>query len=139
VPDGPFTVELADGRVLEGWTAGAAAEAVLLHMGTPSAGIPFEPVVAEVTRRGLRFVTYSRPGYAGSTRKEARTVAGCVEDVVPIADALGVERIHAVGWSGGGPHALACAALLPDLVAGAATLGEPRRVRRRPRAPGRPA
>jgi pimeloyl-ACP methyl ester carboxylesterase len=91
-------------------------------MGTPSAGIPFEPVVAEVARRGLRFVTYSRPGYAGSTRREGRTVADCAEDVAAIANALGLERIHVVGWSGGGPHALACAALLPDRVAGAATL-----------------
>lgn len=121
--DGPFTVALADGRRLEGWSAGEAGEAVLFHVGTPSAGIPYEPLFAEVVRRGCRFVTYSRPGYAGSTRREGRRVADCVHDVAAIAATLPLERIHAVGWSGGGPHALACAARLPGRVVSAATLG----------------
>jgi pimeloyl-ACP methyl ester carboxylesterase len=123
VPGGPFTVDLADGRKLEGWAAGEAAEALLFHVGTPSAGIPYPPLVREAERRGCRFVTYSRPGYAGSTRRESRSVADCAQDVSAIADALDLRRIHVVGWSGGGPHALACASLLPDLAVSAATLG----------------
>ena len=58
----------------------------------------------------------------GSTRQAGRSVADCVEDVARSPTALGLERLHVVGWSGGGPHALACAALLPELVASAATL-----------------
>jgi pimeloyl-ACP methyl ester carboxylesterase len=123
VADGPFTVELTDGRRLAGWTAGAVSEAVLFHVGTPSAGIPYPPLVTEAARHGLRFVTYSRPGYAGSSRHEGRSVSDCAGDVAALAERLSLERIHVVGWSGGGPHALACAALRPDRVASAATLG----------------
>ena len=70
MPGGDFTLALADGRRLEGWASdGSSTAAVLLQVGTPSAGVPYEPMVAEATDRGLRFVTYSRPGYAGSTRR----------------------------------------------------------------------
>jgi pimeloyl-ACP methyl ester carboxylesterase len=123
VAEGTFTVGLPDGRRLEGWAAGqSGTPAVLFHVGTPSAGAPFAPLVAAALERGYRFVTYSRPGYAGSTRREGRSVADCAADVSALLDALAVERVHTVGWSGGGPHALACAAMLPDRVAGAATL-----------------
>jgi len=118
-----FVLELPGGRRLAGWASeGGSPNGLLFHVGTPCAGIPYEPLVAEAVGRGLRFVTYSRPGYAGSTRREGRTVADCRDDVVAIAVALSLDRLHVVGWSGGGPHALACAALLPDLVASTATL-----------------
>jgi pimeloyl-ACP methyl ester carboxylesterase len=67
-------------------------------------------------------VTYSRPGYGDSTRHAGRSVADCAGDVAAIADQLGFERFHTVGWSGGGPHALATAALLGERVHSAATL-----------------
>ena len=111
------------GRRLEGWaSAGPARNGVLLHMGTPCAGIPYEPMVAAVVSRGYRFVTYSRPGYGGSSRWAGRSVADCVEDVSAVVQHLGLDQVHVVGWSGGGPHALACAARLPSVVASAATL-----------------
>jgi pimeloyl-ACP methyl ester carboxylesterase len=117
------TIPLADGRVLEAWASdGSSSTAVLVHHGTPCAGVPYGPAVAAATSRGVRFVTYSRPGYAGSTRYEGRSVADCPGDVVALADAVGLEQLRVIGWSGGGPHALASAALLPDLVASAATL-----------------
>ena len=123
MPEGPFTVDLPDGRRLEGWEAGdRGAPALLFHFGTPSAGVPFAPLVDETLARGRRFVTYSRPGYAGSTRLEGRSVADCATDVVALLDSTGVESAHVVGWSGGGPHALACATLLADRVVAAATL-----------------
>ena len=65
---------------------------------------------------------YGRPGYAASERAEGRTVGDCAADTAAIADALGAERFFTIGGSGGGPHALACAALLPQRVAGAATI-----------------
>jgi pimeloyl-ACP methyl ester carboxylesterase len=61
-------------------------------------------------------VTYDRPGYGRSSRHHGRTVADCAADVAAIADALGVERFAVRGGSGGGPHALAVAALLGDRV-----------------------
>jgi pimeloyl-ACP methyl ester carboxylesterase len=123
VADGPFTTTLSDGRRLEGWSTGqAGAPAVLLHMGTPGAGVPFAPLVDATLARSARFVTYSRPGYAGSTRLEGRSVADCAADAAALLDTLEVDRAHVVGWSGGGPHALACAALLPERVTSGATL-----------------
>jgi pimeloyl-ACP methyl ester carboxylesterase len=108
-------VGLPDGRVLQVWMEGPEGGDVLIsHHGTPSSGLPFAPLVDEASRRGLRSVGYCRPGYGSSTRLEGRSVADCATDAAAIADALGVERFYTEGGSGGGPHALACGALLPD-------------------------
>jgi pimeloyl-ACP methyl ester carboxylesterase len=71
---------------------------------------------------GVRLVSYDRPGYGGSTRHENRQVADAAHDIRSIADNLGLERFSVVGRSGGSPHALACAALLPDRVSRTAIL-----------------
>src|SRR5207247_6962561 len=89
---------------------------------TPSSGIPMGSSVAEAAERGLRWVSYSRPGYGDSTRMEGRDVADCIRDAAAIADHLGVDRFLTLGTSGGGPHTLACAALLPERVRGCAAL-----------------
>ncbi len=96
---------------------------VLLHDGTPTAGHLFEPLVRAGAERGLRHASYARPGYRGSDRNAGRSVADCIPDVVAVADSLGADRFHVLGWSGGGPHCLATAALLPDRVLSAATIG----------------
>ena len=72
--------------------------------------------------RGWQLVAYARPGYAGSSRHEGRSVADAAGDVATILDQLGLDRFLTIGWSGGGPHALACAALLPDRCEAAASL-----------------
>lgn len=115
-------VMTADRRTLEVWATPGRSSALLLIPGTPCAGVPYGPAVEAASTRGLRFVTYSRPGYASSTRQRGRSVADCVSDVRAIAHELEVDRLCVVGWSGGGPHALACAALLEGLVVSAATL-----------------
>jgi pimeloyl-ACP methyl ester carboxylesterase len=87
----------------------------LLHHGTPgSAGEIWPPHIEEAASRGLRLASYSRPGGAGSERHPGRSVADCAADAAAVADSLGVERFYTLGGSGGGPHALACAALLPS-------------------------
>jgi pimeloyl-ACP methyl ester carboxylesterase len=96
--------------------------AIVAHGGTPDDGRVFPETVDAGAHRGLRHVSYARPGYVGSDRHEGRSVADCARDVVAIADALEIERFFVVGWSGGGPHALSCAALLPDRVISAATI-----------------
>jgi pimeloyl-ACP methyl ester carboxylesterase len=101
----------------------AGAPVVLFHTGTPAAGRMFAPQVDAGAARGLRHLTYSRPGYGRSDRVPGRQVADCVRDVAAILDGLQIDRIYSVGLSGGGPHSLACAALLPDRVIAAATLG----------------
>lgn len=96
--------------------------ALVYHHGTPGWRLPPAPVVAAARRRGLRLVSWSRPGYARSTRQPGRTVADVVADLRAVLDHLGIDRAHVVGWSGGGPHALAGAVLAPDRVAGALLL-----------------
>ena len=94
---------------------------VLVHSGSPGSRRLFLPdVQLAVQDHGLRMLSYDRPGYGGRPRKEGRCVADAAEDVRCIATALGFERLGIWGFSGGGLYALACAALLPDLVTGAA-------------------
>jgi pimeloyl-ACP methyl ester carboxylesterase len=96
--------------------------ALITHHGTPGVGVEYEPFVRAAAERGLRHVAYPRPGYADAPRQPGRTVASCAADVERLLDELGAERCYTLGWSGGGPHALACAALLPDRVIKAATI-----------------
>ena len=119
-----LTVRAAGGRDLEVVVDGPDRGAVLLfHGGAPSAAIRYAQIVDPAARRGLRTITYSRPGYAGSTTQHGRSVADAAQDTEAILDALGADRFLALGWSGGGPHALACAALLSDRCLAAATIG----------------
>lgn len=112
-----------DGRTLAVQEAGdPAGKPVLVHMGTPNSRHPYPPDAADAAAHGLRLVCWDRPGYGGSTPQPGRTVADVATDVRTICAALGFERIATWGVSGGGPHVLACAALLPDLVAAAASL-----------------
>ncbi|MEP6814742.1 MAG: alpha/beta hydrolase [Marmoricola sp.] len=112
------TITLPDGRALDITDAGGDGPVLLFHHGTPGSARPFGSMLRAAEQQGLRFVTYSRPGYGGSTRNAGRSVADVVPDLVQILDHLGVERCVSAGWSGGGPHVLAMGALLPDRVAG---------------------
>ncbi len=97
---------------------------VLLH-GTPGSRIGPVPRLSVLHQVGVRLISYDRPGYGGSDRAEGRAVADCAADVAAIADDLGLSTFAVVGRSGGGPHALACAALLPGRVARVAVLVSP--------------
>jgi pimeloyl-ACP methyl ester carboxylesterase len=118
-----FSVELAEGRSLEVSVSGPQqATPLVFHHGTPSDRTQYMPFAQAATVRGLRLVTYSRPGYGGSSRQPGRVVADCAADTLAIVEQLGAARFYTAGWSGGGPHALACAALLPDRVLACATI-----------------
>jgi pimeloyl-ACP methyl ester carboxylesterase len=95
---------------------------VLVHVGTPSGSLPYEPHLEDASRRGIRLFAYDRPGYGASTRNPGRTVADCAADVAAICDALEIARFCTGGVSGGGPHVLATAALLPERCVAAASL-----------------
>jgi pimeloyl-ACP methyl ester carboxylesterase len=106
-------IELADGRRLDIRIAGAEDETPLIfHIGTPSAAVPMGAFERAASARGLRLVTMSRPGYGSSTRLPGRRVVDVVADTNAVLDAIGAETCLVAGWSGGGPHALACAARL---------------------------
>jgi pimeloyl-ACP methyl ester carboxylesterase len=117
------TIVVPEGRALRVLEAGnPAGVPVVVHHGTPSCRFLYERWREDATRRGIRLIGYDRPGYGGSDRLPGRTIADAAADVEAICDALGLERILTHGSSGGGPHALACAALLGERVAAAATL-----------------
>ncbi|MFE2758021.1 alpha/beta fold hydrolase [Actinosynnema sp. NPDC059335] len=106
------------GRTLRAYDTGAGEFPVFWHHGTPNVGAPPAPLFDTAARLGIRWLSYDRPGYGGSTPDPGRDVASAAACVTAVADALGVERFGVFGHSGGGPHALACAALLPHRVLG---------------------
>src|SRR5689334_15789237 len=116
-------VTTADGRTLCVLERGKHdGYPVLVHNGTPGSRLLFDQDVSRAERQGIRLISYDRPGYGGSTRREGRSVGDCAEDVRTIAEALELEQLAVWGISGGGPHAIACAALLGDLVPAVAVL-----------------
>ena len=116
------TVTTPDGRSLDVLDSGGDGLPLLYHSGTPGGAVPWPAGIEAARRSGLRWVTYSRPGYGSSTPKPGRTVADAAADSAMVLDALGIGDFVSLGWSGGGPHVLACAALLPDRCRGIATI-----------------
>jgi pimeloyl-ACP methyl ester carboxylesterase len=93
-----------------------ASNLLLFHPGTPAAAVQYPGLTRAAAAADLRIASYSRAGYGASTRRPGRSVADEAAISAAIADRLGYERFFTIGWSGGGPVALACAALLPDRV-----------------------
>lgn len=113
------TITLSDGRDLELEVTGPDdGPVVVYHHGTPGASTPFPAHARAAAERGHRMVTTSRAGYGASTRHPGRSVADVAADTAAVLDHLGVDTCLTMGWSGGGPHALACGALLPERVRG---------------------
>jgi pimeloyl-ACP methyl ester carboxylesterase len=117
-------VPAPDGRTLAVEDAGGrGGRPVMVHVGTPGGRRLYGPrTMADAERRRLRLISYDRPGYGDSTAQPGRCTADCASDVRVICEALGIKRLAMWGLSGGGPHVLACAALLPDLVTAVASL-----------------
>ncbi|MFK4083453.1 alpha/beta fold hydrolase [Kribbella sp. NPDC020789] len=115
-------LQLPDGRTLHVYDAGTPGVPVIWNHGTPNLGAPPEPLFAAAERLGLRWVSFDRPGYGGSTVARGRTVESIARDTEYVANALGLDRFAVVGYSGGGTFALGTAALLGDRVRAAVTL-----------------
>lgn len=111
-------LDAGDGRRLHVYDTGEtdARLVVVWCHGTPNVGAPPEPLFPASAELGIRWVSYDRPGYGGSTQRPDRSIGSAAADVSRVADALGIERFALLGHSGGGPHALACGALLPGRV-----------------------
>ena len=121
------TVTTADGRTLEVLVAGNPGGYPWLWVpGTPSAAVDYPRLDDLATRLDLRLVSWSRPGYGDSSARplppDGPRIVDDVPDIEAIVDALGMDEFVVVGWSGGGPRALACAAVLSDRCRAAATL-----------------
>ncbi|MET7397923.1 alpha/beta hydrolase [Dactylosporangium sp. NPDC005572] len=117
-----FDVILPDGRTLHGYDSGTGALAVVWHHGTPNLGAPPAPLFEAAARLGIRWLSFDRPSYGPSTPLPGRTIATAAAFTAAVADARGVGRFAVLGHSGGGSHALACAALLPGRVTAAAAI-----------------
>src|ERR1700722_4686192 len=123
MPAETFLADLPDGRRVEVLTAGPAdGLPLVMHNGTPVGLAAFQPMVDAAAQRGLRLVMCARPGYGDSTPRPGRRVADVTGDTVAVLDKLGASRFVTAGWSGGGPHTLACAALLPGRCLAAASM-----------------
>jgi pimeloyl-ACP methyl ester carboxylesterase len=111
----------ADGRRLgfAEWGDPKGFPVFALH-GTPGCRLNRNPNEELIRSTGARLITYDRAGYGLSDRHRGRIVADDAADVAAIADHLGIGRFSVFGGSGGGPHALAAAALLGDRVIRAA-------------------
>jgi pimeloyl-ACP methyl ester carboxylesterase len=123
-PSGGRVLRVYDTGPAEAGTGGARdgrLPVFWLH-GTPMLGAPPAPLFSAAAEHGIRWVSYDRPAYGGSSPVPDRDVASGAADVAAIADALGLDRFAVLGQSGGGPYALACAALLPQRVIGAVSM-----------------
>lgn len=122
-PTTDTTIELPDGRQLLVHEAGDLdGVPVVVHHGTPESGALYAPWADNAELEGIRLISYDRAGYGGSSRAPGRSVASVAGDLAAALDHLGVEGFLTWGMSGGGPHALACAALLPGRVHAVATI-----------------
>ena len=111
-------VTLPDGRRLDIRVTGPQYGLPLFfHLGLGDAAVRFSLLERAARNHGLRLVTMSRPGYGDSTRQAGRRVVDVVPDTAAVLAALGADRCLVGGWSGGGPHALACAARLDAALA----------------------
>ncbi len=112
-------IRVRDGRRLHVYDTAprdGARLPVIWNHGTPNVGAPPEPLFAAAERLGLRWVSFDRPGYGGSTTAPGRTVSSVAGDVAAVADALGLDQFAVMGYSGGGSFALGCAAVLGSRV-----------------------
>ena len=122
---------LRDGRTLAWCEYGPAdGTSVLRFQGTPGSRYSRHPHEDAYERLDVRSIVFDRPGYGASTRLPGRGIAVVADDAAELLDHLGLERVHAIGGSGGGPHVLAFAARHPErvraatVVVGAAPLEE---------------
>lgn len=112
-------LRLPDGRDLEYELNGpSTGPAVLFHHGMPGSAVPMDTVLGSMTGHGFRVITYSRAGYGASSPVPGRSVADSASDCAFLLSELGIVRYLVVGWSAGGPHALASAAIATESVGG---------------------
>ncbi len=116
-------IPMPDGRDIDVLTTGPEdGFPLVIHEGTPAGLVVDSNTAAEAAQRGLRYVVAARPGYEDSTPRPGRRVADVAADAAAVLDALGAGEFVSLGMSGGGPHTLACAALLPGRCLAAASI-----------------
>jgi pimeloyl-ACP methyl ester carboxylesterase len=116
-------LEISASRRLEALVEGSEDGYPLVFFpGVPTAAAAWPLLSRLADERGLKVISYSRPGYGGSSPRRPGSIADDIEEVKAVLDWQGVEQFIALGWSGGGPRAIACAALMPDRCRGVAAV-----------------
>ena len=116
-------LEVGNGRVIEYLIEGpAGGRPLVMQHGTPGAAWCWSLLPRRPLGTGCASSRIAGPGIGGSTAQPGRRVADVAGDVAAVLDAVGADDFVTLGWSGGGPHALACAALLPDRCRAAAIM-----------------
>jgi pimeloyl-ACP methyl ester carboxylesterase len=118
-------LRLADGRTLHVYDSAPEDDGrlpVVWHHGTPNLGVPPEPLFEAGDWLGIRWISFDRPGYGGSTMNPGRTMASVTADLTTVVDSLGIDTFALMGYSGGGSYALAAAAILGERIEAMATM-----------------
>jgi len=118
-------IELGDGRTLgyAVWGDPTGTPVMLFH-GSPGSRL-LCPDATITSKCSVRLIATDRPGYGNSDPQRGRWLTEWPADVEQLADRLGLDRFAVLGWSGGGPHALACAAVLPERVGSVGLIASP--------------
>lgn len=109
-----FELTRDDGGTLHCYEHGAGDRVVFWHHGTPNVGEPPAPLFEAGERLGVRWLSFDRPGYGGSTPVPGRSIGAVGDWVALVADHLGLDRFGQLGHSGGGSHAVAAGVLLAE-------------------------
>ena len=96
---------------------------VLYFHGGLSSRLDARPADAACRQRAIRLLSVDRPGIGLSDPMPGRRLLDWPKDIERLLDALGIATADVIGWSGGAPHALACAAALPERVRTVVTIG----------------
>lgn len=108
-------LRLHDGRLLGyGEFGDPGGRPLLFFHGFPGSRLQASLGAAAAARAGVRIIAPDRPGMGLSDFKPGRALLDWPDDVVELADALGIDRFVAAGVSGGGPYAAACAFKIPQ-------------------------
>lgn len=111
------TARLRDGRAVCYEEHGAAGGTRVVYLpGGGDSRLSRHPDDSIAERAGVRLVAVDRPGCGGSDFRRRSSLVAWTDDVAQLADSLGLDRFAVLGWSAGGPHALACAWALPERV-----------------------
>jgi len=127
------TIVLKDERRLGFAEYGDASGKAVFHFnGSGGSRLEHPSDLSILTDLGIRLISTDRPGHGISDPQPGRKLLDWSDDVGQLADHLGIDTFHVMGWSAGGPHALACAYKLPErvsagaLVSGLAPADRPR-------------
>ncbi|EGX43573.1 hypothetical protein AOL_s00215g309 [Orbilia oligospora ATCC 24927] len=108
------SILLQNGRTLTYRTYGPPNGTPLFYLhGSPSSSLEAAVLVPHLSSRNIRIIAPNRPGFGQSSQHPNRTLTDHTQDVIAIADSLGIQKFRVIGLSGGGPYSLACAHSIP--------------------------